>query len=248
MTVREAQPSDFQAMAEVMAAAFHDEEFFGVLMHPHRTQYPEDFTRFFYQKLWEHWYEWNYKFLVSVDASTKNGKVLGVGLWERQGEGGRKMGLAVYDPREFTYIHPSWQANVTRESGNLASLYNTITLRASKWFSPNRAADPAHANVLHDTFPLIKHYWSGKREENWYLDFLAVHPDAQGKGCGKELVLWGVERAKRDGVPASVVAALDKEGFYGKLGFVEVGRANVGPMGEAGIQGGAVMFNDGDGK
>jgi GNAT superfamily N-acetyltransferase len=107
---------------------------------------------------------------------------------------------------------------------------------------PNRAADPVQITILDRTFPHIEHYWSGSRTENWYLDLLAVHPDAQGKGCGRELVQWGIDQAKKDGVVASVISAKGKEGFYGKFGYVEVGRANVGPMSEAGIQGGAIMF------
>jgi len=108
--------------------------------------------------------------------------------------------------------------------------------------SPNRAADPAQITILERTFPHIEHYWSGSRTENWYLDLLAVHPDAQGKGYGKELVQWGIDQADKDGVVTSVISAKGKERFYGKFGYVEVGRANVGPMAEAGIQGGAIMF------
>jgi hypothetical protein len=93
MTIRDARPSDFHAMAEVMAMAFTDDELFGVLMHPHRQKYPDDFVSFFERKIWKHWYEYNRKYLVAVDKET--GRILGVGVWERQGKDG---GLAKYDP------------------------------------------------------------------------------------------------------------------------------------------------------
>lgn len=53
---------------------------------------------------------------------------------------------------------------------------------------------------------------------------------------------WGKDRARRDGVCASLTAAEGKEGFYSKMGFEEVGRANVGPL--EGADGGGVMFCD----
>lgn len=53
---------------------------------------------------------------------------------------------------------------------------------------------------------------------------------------------WGKDRARQEGVCASLTAAEGKEGFYKEMGFGEVGRANVGPL--AGVEGGAVMFCD----
>lgn len=100
------------------------------------------------------------------------------------------------------------------------------------------------ANVLHDTNPLVEHYWTGSRTETWYLDVLAVHPEAQGAGVGRLLVQWGTKKAEQEGVCASVIAALGRDRFYGRCGFVEVGRANVGLLKENGIQGGAIMFTD----
>jgi len=123
-------------------------------------------------------------------------------------------------------------------SYRLASLYSEI----EKWVWPNKAADPSMANVLEESKPFIEHHWSGAREQNWYLDLLAVHPASQGRMYGRELVQWGMNEAKSEGVCASVIAAKGRERFYGRFGFVEVGRANVGPL--ASIEGGAIMFND----
>jgi GNAT superfamily N-acetyltransferase len=122
----------------------------------------------------------------------------------------------------------------------MVSYSNRLTTRI--W--PNRAADPSKATVLEDSIPLTLHYWSGARQENWYLDMLAVHPDYQRNQHGRALVQWGLDEAAKQGVCASVVVAYGKEQFYGRCGFVEVGRANVGPLAENGIKGGAIMFTD----
>jgi predicted N-acetyltransferase YhbS len=116
--------------------------------------------------------------------------------------------------------------------------------RASGYIWPNRAADPTKANILEETFPFFSNLWSGSREQNWYLDMLATHPDFEGQGLGSELVTWGIEEASKENVCASVISALGKEGFYGRFGFIEIGRSNVGRLRENGIQGGAVMFRE----
>jgi len=75
---------------------------------------------------------------------------------------------------------------------------------------------------------------------------LGVSPKYQGRGLGRELTLWGLEQAQRDGVPASVVVADGKEEFYRICGFrEEVGNVTSGdenPMKE--FKGGAILFRD----
>lgn len=109
---------------------------------------------------------------------------------------------------------------------------------------PNRAADSTKLRILEETFPLFSHHWSGSREQRWYLDMLGTHPEYQGQGIGRELVQWGVDQATKENVCASLIAALDKDRFYGKFGFVEVGRANVGLLEENGIKGGTIMIRE----
>jgi GNAT superfamily N-acetyltransferase len=120
--------------------------------------------------------------------------------------------------------------------------------RLATWIWPNRAADPSKKTVLEDSAPFFAYHWSGARQENWYLDMLAVHPDHQKKQHGRELVQWGLDEAVMESVCASVIAADGKERFYGRCGFVEVGRANVGPLAKNGIKGGAIMFTDVESK
>ena len=89
------------------------------------------------------------------------------------------------------------------------------------------------------------------------LDILAIDPSCQGQGIGKELVEWGLARAKSDtasgmvGVPAVVIAAEHKERFYQKVGFNELvgwssrsveGVPGINPLEEKGVGGGAVLW------
>lgn len=122
--------------------------------------------------------------------------------------------------------------------------HHTINLahRLSCRIWPNRAADPTKANSLGEAFLLCADLWSGSREETWFLDMLSVDPDYQLQGHGRTLMHWGKDRAREEGICASLTAAEDKNSFYEKLGFVEVGRANIGPL--TSVQGGAVMFCD----
>lgn len=99
MAIRKARHGDLRAMAEVLAAAFLNEELFGELMHPHRHEYPEDFIKFFERRIWAHWFEYQRAILVSEDPAS--GKVVGVADWERQGKNARiTTNLGRLDPRQ----------------------------------------------------------------------------------------------------------------------------------------------------
>jgi GNAT superfamily N-acetyltransferase len=110
----------------------------------------------------------------------------------------------------------------------------------------NRALDPSKRNLLADSVPYFKHHWDGERKNNWYLELCGVHPDYAGKRLGRELVSWGLDRAKEEGVHASVAASKGSERFYLRSGFEEiVGNCNEGqgnPLKEAGVEGGDILF------
>lgn len=86
---------------------------------------------------------------------------------------------------------------------------------------PNRAVAPAHRDIIERAYPFFDSVWSGERAESWYLSFLAVHPDYQGIGVGKDLTLWGVDRAEEEGVVASLITVPGTEDFYRRCGFEE---------------------------
>lgn len=108
----------------------------------------------------------------------------------------------------------------------------------------NRASDPTKMDALDSSIPLIAHYWTGNRKDVWDLSLIAVHPNFEGKGIGKQLVMWGLNEAKKKGIGASVTAAEGKDTWYERFGYKKVGMANVGALAENGMRGGAIMFID----
>lgn len=123
-----------------------------------------------------------------------------------------------------------------------AGLYNSV----SSFFWPDRAANPSMLNVFLRASPFFAHHWSGARARCWSLDSLGVKPEYQRKGVGRQLVQWGLECARQDGVAASVVSADGRENFYKACGFNNIvgnvcdGEGN--PM--ADFKGGTILFTD----
>jgi GNAT superfamily N-acetyltransferase len=96
--------------------------------------------------------------------------------------------------------------------------------------------------------PYFMHLWTGARAHGWQLETLAVHPNHQGHGYGRELASWGLARAKEEGVPTSVVSSYGNEDFYIKTGFDVPGVIGNACDGEGnplnGVKGGAILFKD----
>lgn len=116
----------------------------------------------------------------------------------------------------------------------------------SSWLWPNRAADPAKLDILERAAPWFAHHWQGPRADGYYLDMLGVAPGQQGHGYGKELVQWGLQQARNERVPASVMSSDGSDPFYLKCGFENiVGNATEGegnPLN--GVKGGSILFMD----
>lgn len=74
---------------------------------------------------------------------------------------------------------------------------------------------PANLNVLKT---VEKHH---PHEPHYYLEFLGVHPAAQGQGLGKLLVDEMIAVGDREGVPLYLENSKEKNlAFYGRHGFV----------------------------
>lgn len=94
---------------------------------------------------------------------------------------------------------------------------------------PNRAADPSRSSFLTAAVADSSHYWTGDHSECWDLHVCGVHPDYHGKGVGRMLVSWGVDKAEEEGACASVICGEKNKGFYAKGGLTEeVGRPGKG--------------------
>lgn len=72
----------------------------------------------------------------------------------------------------------------------------------------------------------------------WHLAALGVDPAAQRRGVGSRLVGWGLERAGREGLPATLEASARGRRLYAKCGFAVLERA---PITE-GVEGVAMVW------
>ncbi|OAA61559.1 Acyl-CoA N-acyltransferase [Cordyceps fumosorosea ARSEF 2679] len=212
IVVRDARYSELPEIARLMAAAFWDDNLFGEHIHPHRSQYPDDMYLYWLRRARVNFWDYRYRFLVAVRreaSSPTTGReeedvIVGTALWTRLGDGGRALELWPVDPR------------------NLLRPLSAAAMGVHAYLWPNRAADPTREDAIERAYPCFgPSAWTGDRAESWYLDALAVHPDRQGGGVGRRLVAWGLDRAQRDGVVASVVSAWKMDGFYRACGFDE---------------------------
>lgn len=138
------------------------------------------------------------------------------------------------------------------------------------FFWPNRTEprptpedpDPLRLSNIHErTHEWNKHLYDNPntpwRTNRWCLEGLFIHPRYQSKGHGRELVQYGIARAKcdtgsgRTGVPCVVTASVPGEPFYQRVGFNEVvgyetdtpeWMKDVNPMKKKGFTGGAVLW------
>lgn len=57
-------------------------------------------------------------------------------------------------------------------------------------------------------------------ESHWYIQDIAIHPDMQGMGLGRNLMEWVLERADRENVPTFLETSNPINiGFYRRFGF-----------------------------
>ncbi|ORY59963.1 acyl-CoA N-acyltransferase [Pseudomassariella vexata] len=202
--LRYASYSELPEIAHVMALAFFDDNLFGDIVHPHRNQFPNDVDLYWLRRARVNFWDYRWRWVVAVDRD-KNGKevIVGIAQWERLGDGGKKMECWWFDPR------------------NLLKPLSCTAMGLHTLIWPNRASDPIDEDIVERAYPCFGDVWSGERAESWYLEYLALHPDFQGKGLGRMLVKWGLDRAEEEGICASVASTRGKDRFYQKVGFEE---------------------------
>lgn len=83
---------------------------------------------------------------------------------------------------------------------------------------------------------------SDRRREAWYLSTLCVDPKLQGQGLGGKLLKHGLGAVDRKGAASWLIGLKGLDAFYGRYGFKEVARANVGELST--WDGGLIMFRE----
>ncbi|KIY03998.1 uncharacterized protein Z520_00690 [Fonsecaea multimorphosa CBS 102226] len=258
MPIRLARYSDLDAVSKILAAAFYDEELNDCIF-PYRKQFPDDYVFVWKQKVVKNWWDYNKIWLVSYekDPSQKSGEIItGAAEWGREGKGSDRLWGLVrwWDPRRL----------ISPFIGLFYSFYRLLI--------PNRSiavpslSDPNPLNKWNFAYrigPFSEHFFNNPpwRANHWELSTLGVHPSYQGRGIGQKMVAWGLERAKKDGLPAVVIGAQGTEPFYQRCGFrhlvgnvstveiedddegkkvVRIDKTN--PLKLRGIKGGSVMW------
>lgn len=259
MPVRLARLSDLDAAARIFAAGFHEEEVLGQLLHPYREQYPDDFVQYWKWSCRKRYWDYARVLIVSfVEKTDEDGRkrevLTGVAAWNRMGPGWMKVwGLwGWWDPSKYSRTGRFSLYTDCLRIGRLIQKFVVFLSKISSIIWPNRAASKNPVLSPNNFNNLVAHFVSPfytsppQRSTTWDLSTLAVHPEYRELGHGRELVAWGIERAKRDNVLASVVSAKGRERFYARCGFTKiVGWATDGegnPLKKNGVEGGAVMF------
>lgn len=58
----------------------------------------------------------------------------------------------------------------------------------------------------------------------WFLHILVVRPEYQGRGAGRLMIRWGIDRADAEGLPCYVDSTPVAKAVYKRYGFEEVDR------------------------
>ncbi|EMC91505.1 hypothetical protein BAUCODRAFT_46074, partial [Baudoinia panamericana UAMH 10762] len=202
MPFREATYADLIPASHILSTAFKNDSFQSKYLRPLLSKYPHDLERHHLRQLRMQWARRSadHKLFVAFKPAA-DGKgedcLTGVASWSRRSA----------TPRPATWSVTAWTTAV--------GYYN----QAEAYFWPDRAADPERATILTRSAPYSKHHWTGSRAEVWYLNIIGVDPRFEGQGIGRELVAWGFEQARKDGVGTSCIAASGRDQFYLACGF-----------------------------
>lgn len=214
-TIREATYVDVPAMAEVAAAGFLEEDFFGNFMHPHRKEFPEDWNYFWQKKIRTHLMKASSRNYVCVECATS--RIVAICLVNRLGDAASK------------------DADAETLDNLPLNFWDEKT-----WV--DRSADTVAQEKFSRNCNDIAHHFSGCRKECWLIDFLCVHPDFQRQGIGQLLLQQAVDLGMNEDpqVPVGVISSVVGDQFYTKFGFEEVGMVSVGDLSH--LKGGSIKF------
>jgi GNAT superfamily N-acetyltransferase len=221
LEVRLAKLADVSQMAEVFAYGFIDDDVFGRWMHPGRHEHPEDWFRWWHVEVRKHVLDPAGKCFVRTN---QEGVIMGCMLMKRIGEGARALAQAETYPEML--VRKMYDADEYADS----------------FTGTNRSADPKALEAFEQNWNEIEHHFTGPRAESWMIELLCIHPDAQKSGYGKALIeaAIAVAQSEEPPLPLAVIASEIGDAFYEKIGFREVGRANVGALSE--VEGGSLKF------
>jgi GNAT superfamily N-acetyltransferase len=202
MPLREATWKDLIPASKVLAKAFAKSGLFSIYMHPYQDQYPDDPYLYWLHDLRADYFAGpDHRIIVTFKDETDT-RITGAAVWIRKRSKPQSPG-----------IHNEVMTKAMHAYNYLES-----------FIYPNRAAEPSRLDFLDRTEPYSHHHWTGTRADSWYLSRIGVDPTAEKRGYGRQMVKYGFDLAKEEGIGCSVIAAPGKESFYHACGFdVDVG-------------------------
>ena len=131
--------------------------------------------------------------------------IVGAVFWMRRGKSAtarsyQQSKQGIYYALERKLV--DWESTVLHLTGSYGSAFN---------------------RELSDTFDAMaeqcKNKWGEKMPERWHLLMIGVDPQHQRKGLATRLISWGLDRARDEGVQATLLASPQGRALYERQGF-----------------------------
>lgn len=224
---------DLNQIALVAIAAYKDGPVFKYL-NPNATQYPQDVHISFLQTVTKAYLDARHLTLVACSSDSPD-VVLAYGMYDRRGD----------DAGVAKFVHErSWMERMGRW---LLSCILPVSFKLYNFIWPDRATSKANNEVFSHSIKMDKErYWSPvvfpRRRNHWHVGSIIVLPEYQGRGIGRLLMEYILDRAGKEGLPAGLTASPAGERLYRKLGFAMLGDFWTRVAGEEDGDGGGHMI------
>ncbi|KAF3910993.1 hypothetical protein AA313_de0201642 [Arthrobotrys entomopaga] len=222
MTLRPGTPTDLPAIQEITRLSL-DGHAVAQFTYPNRTRYPAEFLTAMDETPRKKLSEsppLSYNLVIEDPGS---GKVVAWGFWRRNAGGEYISKIARY--RQFMELEldaGGYNDNTNINSNNITDNNSGVKGDENQGkLDVNPAASKARMQlsdkcVIRDSLT----YFS---QPHWYLSQLVVHPEQKRRGYGRLLTIWGMRRAREEGLPAFLTASPEGERLYGSLGWRDIG-------------------------
>ncbi|KAI0380513.1 acyl-CoA N-acyltransferase [Hypomontagnella monticulosa] len=202
ISIRPVEKDDIDAIVDIVIKAFpYDEQF--AYRYPYREEYPKDhydYTKLYYSEYLNTTFAGKNTIMVASAPDLddpKKTKVIAMSIWDNPGDRRPNPDIPAVAPP---------RNRPERKDCNPARLeaYSEATMKARKEI-------------------FVARY--GERQLS--LRQMATLPDYWRRGAATKLLLWGKDRARKEGVAVPMFAGNMGKGLYSKYGFKELGRVKV---------------------
>lgn len=97
-----------------------------------------------------------------------------------------------------------------------------IFMKSAAWLFPDRSESAEGAAAFSASWEIEdEKHWKGRedRKNRWYVQSVVVAEQWRGRGVGKKLMAWVLERAQKEGVVIGLDASMMGERLYRSIGF-----------------------------